>query len=86
MNFQMIQQYVKNMSPQQLQALAHSKGYFLTDHEVQKLVHLIQTEHVDFADQASVFAFINKVEKTTSQEHAMLLHDLYQKYGGFLRQ
>ncbi|AXF54712.1 DUF2624 family protein [Salicibibacter kimchii] len=85
MNFQMVQQYVKNMPPHQLKALAHSKGFFLTDDEVQKLVHLIQTEHVDFTDQASVVAFINEVEKTTSQAHAMLLHDLYQKYGGLLR-
>ncbi|WP_160141523.1 DUF2624 family protein [Salicibibacter halophilus] len=82
----MIQQYIANMTPQQLKALAQNKGVFLSDDEVQKLVHLIQTEQVDFTDQASVFAFINKVEKTTSQEHAMLLHDLYQKYGGFLRQ
>ncbi|MBB6448854.1 hypothetical protein HNR44_000803 [Geomicrobium halophilum] len=84
MFYGMIQQYINSMTPEQLQSLAYSKGVFLTQEEVRTLIYLVKTEHVDVSDQASVYAFINKVEKATSKEHAMLLHDLYAQYGGFL--
>ncbi|SDI33546.1 DUF2624 family protein [Natribacillus halophilus] len=81
----MIQEYINHMTPEKLQALAHRKGVSLTHEEARTLVHLVRTEYVDFSDQESVYAFINQVEKATSKDHAMLLHDLYQKYGGYLR-
>ncbi|WP_265181967.1 DUF2624 domain-containing protein [Geomicrobium sp. JCM 19055] len=76
-----IQQYIKNMSPQQLVSMAHERGIDITIDEASKLLHLARTEKVNLKDQASVYAFINKVEKATSKEHAMLLHDLYAQFG-----
>ncbi|GAK04197.1 hypothetical protein JCM19037_2582 [Geomicrobium sp. JCM 19037] len=76
----LINQYVKNMSPQELQSMAASRGVQLTYEEADKLLYLARTEKVNLKNKASVYAFIDKVEKATSKSHAMLLYDLYAQY------